>query len=376
MYKNSYKKWCVVGWGVCLLILIAFYSPAFGEKMQQDTLTPKPPRYELRLTPGEMAVFDRAAQLGVGKYGVEANFAMKLAKHGDQVVYTVTTRDPRLIQNIEHWMAEETARLLSQLDLKKLDANNTASLQTVKSVTAKIARARDNPIWDPVKVSGTVIESDQILYIRNDRGKYLIAGNRLEDIKKVKDKPVVVTGLVKVKDQIEVVRFLEKRKNTIEMFVTSLDPATRKAGAILIDYLSTLPEDIKPSLEIRYIFYKVQDGEKTYFTSSSGGEEVLENLAQMIIRDNYSDLYYPYLLKRAKRIDSWEVLAQEVGMTKEDIKAMGTRIKKEGAALVDKEYRYVTENYGIYDGSPAYVWESERVRDIREVETFKRLEFK
>ena len=55
---------------------------------------------------------------------------------------------------------------------------------------------------------------------------------------------------------------------------------------------------------------------------------------------------------------------------------MGTRMKKEGAALVDKEYRYVTENYGIYDGSPAYVWESEWVRDIREVEAFKRLEFK
>jgi len=46
-----------------------------------------------------------------------------------------------------------------------------------------------------------------------------------------------------------------------------------------------------------------------------------------------------------------------------------------GQALIENEYGYVTGSYQIYDGSPTYIWESERVKDIRKVDAFNSLEF-
>lgn len=80
-------------------------------------------------------------------------------------------------------MAEETTALVNRLDFEKLDDAGKAELQTVKSVNAGVARAMANPIRDPVKFSGVVIESDEHLYLKNEQGKYLLTGDRLGDLK-------------------------------------------------------------------------------------------------------------------------------------------------------------------------------------------------
>lgn len=144
----------------------------------------------------------------------------------------------------------------------------------------------------------------------------------------------------------------------------------------LIEYLKRFPGADKLSFEIRYVFYKMREGEKIYFTALHGGGEARENLVQMLIRDNYAEFYHPYLLERAKSDAPWEELARKVGMIMEGIQTIRGRREEKGGALVQQEYEYVAETHKIYDGSPTFVWEGERVKDIRQVEAFKRLDFK
>lgn len=365
------KRWIVTGFAVCMIALTVLYSPAFSAKKEKETLTPKPPRFVLWLSLHEMMVFDRAARFGVTKYGGQAEFTMRLAREDKEVVYMITIRNPQLIGALAHWMAEQTTALVNQFDFEKLDDAAKAELKTIKSVNAGIAQAMANPIRDPAKFSGMVIESDEHLYLKNEQGKYLLTGDRIGSIKQVKDKPVLLFGLVKVKDQIEVMDFTEKKKNRLEMFVMSQCPYAKSAEISLIETLESLPEETRPSLDISYIFYKKIDGKGTFFTSLGGGEETQENIVQMLIRDHYPDLYYAYLLKRANSDAPWAKVAREVGMTGEDIKIVRDTMKEKGGALAQKEYDYVAGLHQILDDSPTFVWEGERVKDIRIIEAFK-----
>ncbi len=57
----------------------------------------------------------------------------------------------------------------------------------------------------------------------------------------------------------------------------------------------------------------------------------------------------------------------------EGIKKVRDTMKEKGGALVLKEYEYVAGLHQIYDGSPTYVWEGERVKDISEIEALKKM---
>lgn len=355
---------------------IAVHSSAKEEEKQENKLTPQNPRYELKLNLNEFSVFNSSIMGGLKKYGGGADFCLRMTKEAEEIVWTVTITNPKLIEVLGYWAAEKSAELVNSLNVDSLDAQSKLALNTVKSLNQKIAYAKDNPVWDAVRLSGLVVQDSGSLFIEGEQGRFQVTGNYLTELSKRIGKRVIALGFIKVKDQIEMTAFLEKKENTLELFVMSYCPFARMAESSLLHFLETYSGKPKPSLEIHYIFYKKNDGGKTVFTSMHGEEEIKENLVQMVIRDQYPAFYYDYLLRRIANKDSlWERLAEEVGLKSEEMESIRRTIEAERETLIQQEYDYVTGTYGIYDVSPTYVWESERIDDIREVETFRDLKF-
>jgi len=221
-----------------------------------------------------------------------------------------------------------------------------------------------------------VVADNGSLFIEGNQGRFQVTGNYLAELSQRIGKRVIAVGFIKAKDQIEMTAFMEKKENTLELFVMSLCPYAKIAESSVLDFLKTYAGRSKPSLEIHYIFYRNINGGDTIFTSMHGEEEVKEDLVQMVIRDRYPQFFYDYLLRKIANNNSlWESLAGEVGLKSEEIKSIRQTIKSEREKLIQQEYDYVTRTYEIYDGSPTYVWESEWVPDIKEVEVFKNMKF-
>jgi hypothetical protein len=363
-----------------LIVLICFSFNAVQasakEEKQENKLTPQNPRYEFKFSLNEFSIFHSAIVGGLKKYGGGAEFNLRMAKQGDEIVWAVTISNPRIIESLNYYIADKSADLITAINADSLDSKSRIELKAAKSLIGKVNYGQNNPVWDLVQISGLVVEDTGVLFIEGEQGKYKITGDQLTELGKTKGKPIVVNGVVKVEDQIELVSFLEKKENTLELFVMSLCPFAKIAESSLLDFLESYPHDPKPSLEIHYIFYKKKEGEKITFTAMHGEEEIRENLVQMVIRNEYPQFYHNYLLKRINESDTpWDRLAKKMGMEDEAVKLIERAIEKERGTLIQKEYGYVTGTYGIYDGSPSYVWESQRIADIREVEAFEGLKF-
>jgi hypothetical protein len=93
----------------------------------------------------------------------------------------------------------------------------------------------------------------------------------------------------------------------------------------------------------------------------------------MVIRDKYPRYFHSYLLKRADDHCPWEKTAKAIGMKDDEIKAIAHTLATERESLIQKEYDYAVEAYGHVEASPTYIWEGERVPDIRQIEAFKEM---
>ena len=111
---------------------------------------------------------------------------------------------------------------------------------------------------------------------------------------------------------------------------------------------------------------------KDTFVALHGEPEIVENLAQMVIRDRSPEVFRKYLgLRAANAAVPFAKLAVQAGLKESEVRDIGQTMVREREALILKEYEYATGRYGITDGSPTYVWESERVADLRRIEAFK-----
>lgn len=356
--------------------LSIFQSSAKGEKKLENKLTPLNPRYELKLNLNEFSVFNSSIMGGLKKYGGGADFCLRMTKEAEEIVWTVTITDPKLIEVLTYWAAEESAELLNSLNIDSLDADGKLSLNAIKSLNEKISNAKKNPVWDVVRLSGSVVADNGSLFIEGNQGRLQVTGNYLAELSQRIGKRVIAVGFIKAKDQIEMTAFMEKKESTLELFVMSLCPYAKIAESSVLDFLKTYAGRSKPSLEIHYIFYRNINGGDTIFTSIHGEEELKEDLVQIVMRDRHPQLFYNYLLRRIANRDSlWEKSAKEVGLKDKEIRSIAQTIESERKKLIQQEYDYVTKTYGIYDGSPTYVWESEWVPDLRQVEVFKDMKF-
>lgn len=352
---------------LCVLICTAQTFAA------ENAFIPQPPRHLLNLNADEYSLFNEAVATGLEKHGGAIEFNLKMAKIGNEKRWMVTIRNGKLLRVLAFWLGEKAIDLLSSApDIGNLDKKYQTSLKAVTSVAVKIDNAQEHPIWDEVTLSGLVTEENGNGLIRGKQGTYQITGEHLENLKHLKGKAVVAQGMVKVKDRFEVTRFTLKKENTLELFVMSQCPFGQMAESSVIPFLKSLPDDQRPKLEIHYIFYRREEG----FTSLHGEPEVIENLVQMVIRDDYPEFYHSYLLKRIDdKTGNWQELAEQTGIKDQAIQAIEQKIKAERETLIQTEYNYVMGTHQIFDGSPTYLWESERIDDIRQIDLFQELTF-
>ncbi|MCI0540800.1 MAG: hypothetical protein L0Z50_36840 [Verrucomicrobiales bacterium] len=335
-------------------------------------LESKEPKFVFQLNLNEFSIFNVSEMDGLLKYGGSGEFRLKMAKELNEVVWTVTIDNARLMELLGIFLGEKTMKLVQTLDPDNLDANQKLALKAVKSLTQKIERAQKNPVWDGVMLSGYVMREKENWNIVSKDGLAKITGDRLGGLKNLEGKLVVASGFIKVKGQFEVTSFLEKRKDTLELFVMSYCPFGQRAETALYTFLDQSNSLPKPNVEVHYIFYKQKKGGQEVFASLHGEEELTENLVQIILRDRFPNVFEPYIRLRAVSGHlSWSNLANQVGLTMDNIAEIGKTLASERESLMQKEYDYATGRYGIYDGSPTYVWESERVTDIHKVEAFK-----
>jgi hypothetical protein len=328
----------------------------------------------MKLNLNEFSILNSAIVDGLKKYGGNINMSLNMAKENEEIFWTLTTDNQRVFQAVSYYLAEKSSDLIRNINVDHLDANGKIALKAMKSLSLKAEDARENPVWDPVKVSGVVSEEKENWYITGKTGKYQITGKMLSEIQKVRGKAVVAAGVVKTEGQFELAGFIEKRANTLELFVMSHCPFGQKAVSSMLNHLLNHSNESKPRLEIRYIFYKKNENGKEMFTALHGEKEIQENLVQMIIRDRYPRAFNDYLLMRASDMQSpWEKLASGSGLGEKKIRLIARTIETDREKLIREEYEYAVNTYQISDGSPTYVWESEIVTDISTIEPFKEI---
>jgi hypothetical protein len=360
-----------------VLLCIFFWAAMLQAKEGSgDGPTYSEPKYKLGLNVNEFSILHSSVLSGINKYGGDADFNTHMEKERGRVVYTITIENPRLIEIMGYWAAEKSAELLNSVDFNNLDDKARLSLEATKSLNAKIKYAQANPIWDVQSLRGTIRVENGKPYIVDSVAKYEATGNHISELTKLEGQRILAGGAVKVEGQFEVSAFLKVKDNTLELFVMSQCPFGLRAEAVILDRLDALGNALAPRLDVRYIFYKKTVGDSVFFTSMHGDQEIQEDLVQMVIRDEFSGHFRPYLRARiAEPKAEWKKLASAAGLDKEQILHIEKMLFDEKDRLIESEFNYVSGTYGILDGSPTFVWECQRVQDIREVKNFKDIEF-
>ncbi len=355
-------------------IAIILPMAALRTEAVEHSLPPAKPHFVLSLTLNEFSILNVSERDGLLKYGGSGEFQLRMAKEGDDVVWNVTIDNPRLMELLGIFLGEKTMKLVQSLDPNNLDPNQKVALEAIKSLTQKMDYAQKNPVWDSIKLSGPVVQRGTNWVIQTASGPMLVAGTNTGAVSSWAGRSVVADGFVKLPGQFEPTRVIEQRTNTLELFVMSQCPFGQRAETKLYSFLESTNVTQKPKLEVRYIFYQQQKDGKDVFVSLHGEEEITENLVQMVLRDRYAPLFEHYLRQRATSGNvPWRKLLEQIGAGKPVLDEIQTAITTQRDALIQAEYNYVTGQYGITDGSPSYVWESERVMDLTKVDRFKAL---
>lgn len=348
---------------------------ARAENTAGTLLKPEVPHYLIQLNLNEFLFLSLAEVDGLMNYGGSGDFQIKLARVGSEVVWSVTINDPRFLDLLGIFVGERTMKVVQGLDPNKIDPNDKSALMAIKTLSKKLELARKNPIWTPVTVSGIVVQEGSDWMFQSKQGNFRVTGDKLEQLKSSAGKAIVANGFIKIPGQLEITHFLEKRENALEIFVMGLCPFAQQAETAIYDYLAQTNVQRKVNLELHYILYKQERDGKEVFGSLHGEEEVTEDLVQIVLRDRFPSFLEPYVRLRANSGKvPWRKVAEDAGVPSDTIAAIELAITSERNSLLQREYDYVFGQQQITDYSPTYVWESERVSDIKQVEVFKGLD--
>ena len=111
-------------------------------------------------------------------------------------------------------------------------------------------------------------------------------------------------------------RIVRMGKPTLELFVMSYCPFGVQAEEKIIPIVKKFGDQI--DFKLRFIAGEKETislNDITPFTSLHGYPEVAENIRQLLIAQEYPDLYLDYILCRGKKLDkSWEDCAEKLGI--------------------------------------------------------------
>ncbi|MDJ0838648.1 MAG: hypothetical protein QNK37_19180 [Acidobacteriota bacterium] len=351
-----------------MILPVALMAALFIQAGESDSLAATRPSYELDLSLAELSIYHAAAISGVSKHGGEAEFRQTLYQQNGETRCRLTIENPQLFKVWNFWLAERSHQLVVAADLNNPRADVKLALQLIQSIHAKLEKAEANPIWEMTSIAGRLLKRDGKLWLDDPRGRFsLTAANELESLV---GESLRIEGVVKQRATLEVASYSAYPEDTLEVYVMSVCPYARKAEHALLDYLAANPGKA-PNLSVRYIFFKDPKQPDAPFISMKGAAEIEENLVQMIIRDQYPELFHAYLMERAADDGPWRQLAGKLGMDRSTVKGIADTIAQEGELLIAQEYAYVAGERGIRDGSPSFTWRGEVVTELNRLEPFR-----
>lgn len=322
---------------------------------------PQAPRYELQLSIAELSFLQSSAVNGVGRYGGDADYELRFAKVGEEVQAELRMESKLLIDVWTYWVKEQMADSLAAVDLARLAPADRLALETGKSVYRKLASSKEDPRYDTLSLRGRLETDGPSTFLVSDLERLRIEGRAAEDAARLAGREALVQGSIRELDVLTADSLREVHVNTLDLFVMSHCPFGRQAVHSVVEELLQLPAGKRPALRLRYIFYEQKDEQgNASFTALHGEPEIVENLVQMVLQEQYpEEVFLRYLLERAGSASDWRELATKVGLSAEDLEVVDYRIVAEREALIRREHESATKTFGIHDGSPVYVWEGE-----------------
>jgi hypothetical protein len=305
------------------------------------------------------------------------DFNIRMAKEYGRVKWHLTIPNKQTIIAIKTWVSEMTTELVRAVNFDNLAPESANTMNVAKSLNNKIAQALANPIWEKVTVRGLVIKKRGYYAVETDSGTLRITGEHKKAAGILLDKYVIAEGYIKDAGKFELLNAHEKRSNTLEVFVMSHCPYSVMTESAILNHLDTLSDEETPVIEFRYLFYDNPTSNGLHLWWALHDEpEIEENLVQIVLRDQFPEHQTNYLQLRASDLErTWMELAAEVGLKDEEIKGIEMQIVENRNAIIENEFLYATQTYGLYDGSPSFIWEGERVLDLREIEAFREIDF-
>lgn len=338
--------------------------PLHREHAEDSPFEPQEPRYELQLSLPELSFLQSTAVQGVVNYGGEARYDVHFYQYQETVYAQVTFETEPVIDGMFYLVNEHLAETLAAVDFDAIDPIQRFALETGRTVRSKLDAAKETPQYDLRPMQGTLaVEEGSAFLVTNDT-RLRIAGEAADHAELFRDRPVLIEGSIRKPGVLtaETVRVVER--NTLDLFIMSLCPFGQRATRLVADGLARITDGGAPEIRVHYIFYEGGDEEGEAELATLHGEpEIVENLVQMVIQEQYgTELFFRYLTERAASDEGWPELAQRIGLVPEDVDVIRFRIEAERDELIRREYELVTGNFGVFDGSPFYLWEGQKAR--------------
>lgn len=341
-----------------------------------SSLEPATAKYVLDLTLEEFSVLHSAAADGVKTYGGHADFKVDIFQTARGPAWQVTITDPRLLPVWSQWMAEKTTQLVALTDIDQLDEPTKLAYRVSRSVNLKLKEAAGKPVLDSIRVSGVVRTGpggEARLEVAGQPGTLKVTGAAARVLASLPGREAVVEGVIKTAGELEASAAFEKKDDTLEVFVISQCPFGKAAETAIINRLRSMGSSAAgPRVEFRYLFipFAPDAGARAgTFTCLHGDAEADENVVQMILRDQFPDRFFDYLLKRSTSEAPWKEVVKSVGLDEFGVEAIERAMLDKGE-LIAAEYAYAQAR-NVPPVSPTYLWEGRVLKDLEQLPQFK-----
>lgn len=352
---------------ITIALLLTFL---FQINLYPDSLGLYSPSFQINLESYEYPLFSQALFNGINKNNGKINYQVIVASINKATRCIITFNNLQSIQTAKYYLSEMSLQALRGIDNSgNMDANTLNRISLIKSITTKLDYAIGHPLKKSIHIIGTIVKNDNNFLVAADELEaFQLIGDKTRLLKNYEGNDVVVTGIVNEDKSIELIDFTEQKQNTLELCIMSLCPYGQQAVLNVLNQLENINAKDKPELNIRYIFYAMQDGYK----SMHGEEEIVEDLVEIVIRDNYPEYFYSYLKERFENTnDAWQNIASNVGIKNKEIEAIEQTIIDSRDEIIEQEYDYVANKNQVLDGSPTFLWESRQIKNIRKIKGFE-----
>jgi len=366
------------------------------------------PRFEIVLSSHEIEPMRFAAEYGISRYGGDVSFETRIARLPappgtspdafHDLSFTMLLRGQRTIDAWAFWCAEQTTQFLSNVNVDQLSERDRLSMKTLQSLNVKLTQAKLNPQWEltvtpalvgvqPAQPFGPAtpqVPRDETHVGPSEvtltaEGQTVRAfGSVADRLRELAGKRAIVKGYVKAHGVMEVVAAHELKEQTLELVIMSQCPFGMKAALAITEHVAAEEgrTGAAPKIEVRYLFYRQVDptSSNAKWWSLHGEPEIEENLVQMAIRDLYPSKFRDYLRHRARQPGAkWQDLCGLAMLPAAEVEAVTQHMTAHREDMITREYEYVNRVLGVSDGSPTFVWESQRVNDLSKLLPFATL---